>query len=142
MNSQGSGNYTQLGVSTSHVSTATACAHLHRGKVTTTDTKTQQLLCAVLCSIVSNSLWLHGLQPTRILCPQDYSSKNTGVGCKSLLQGNLPYPGIEPESLESPALSGGFFTTEPPGKPQQQLCVLNSEPKNLFKYLTRHKMLT
>ena len=28
--------------------------------------------------------------------------------------GHLPYPGIEPMS---PALSGGFFTTEPPGKP-------------------------
>ena len=27
---------------------------------------------------------------------------------------NLPDPGIEPES---PALAGGFFTTEPPGKP-------------------------
>ena len=28
--------------------------------------------------------------------------------------GELPDPGIEPES---PALAGGFFTTEPPGKP-------------------------
>ena len=28
---------------------------------------------------------------------------------------DLPDPGIEPTS---PALAGGFFTTEPPGKPQ------------------------
>ena len=28
--------------------------------------------------------------------------------------GNLPDPGIKPAS---PALEGGFFTTEPPGKP-------------------------
>ena len=28
---------------------------------------------------------------------------------------DLPGPGIEPVS---PALAGGFFTTEPPGKPQ------------------------
>ena len=28
--------------------------------------------------------------------------------------GDLPEPGIEPAS---PALAGGFFTTEPPGKP-------------------------
>ena len=28
--------------------------------------------------------------------------------------GDLPDPGIEPTS---PALAGGFFTTEPPGKP-------------------------
>ena len=25
--------------------------------------------------------------------------------------GDLPYPGIEPKSLTSPALAGGFFTT-------------------------------
>ena len=31
--------------------------------------------------------------------------------------GNLPYPGIEPTSLMSPALAGGFFTTLPPGEP-------------------------
>ena len=29
--------------------------------------------------------------------------------------GNLPDPGIGPASLVSPALAGGFFTTEPPG---------------------------
>ena len=29
--------------------------------------------------------------------------------------GDLPNPGIE---LASPVLAGGFFTTEPPGKPQ------------------------
>ena len=31
--------------------------------------------------------------------------------------GDLPDPGIEPTSPESPALAGRFFTTEPPGKP-------------------------
>ena len=30
--------------------------------------------------------------------------------------GGLPNPGIEPTSLESPALAGRFFTTVPPGK--------------------------
>ena len=33
--------------------------------------------------------------------------------------GDLPDPGTEPASLVSPALAGGFFTTEPPGKPGQ-----------------------
>ena len=32
--------------------------------------------------------------------------------------GNLPDPGIEPKSLASPALAGGFFTTAPPGEPE------------------------
>ena len=31
--------------------------------------------------------------------------------------GDLPDPGIEPESPAFPVLAGGFFTTEPPGKP-------------------------
>ena len=30
--------------------------------------------------------------------------------------GDLPDPGTEPKSLVSPALAGGLFTTEPPGK--------------------------
>ena len=30
---------------------------------------------------------------------------------------DLPYPGIEPACPVSPALAGGCFTTEPPGKP-------------------------
>ena len=35
--------------------------------------------------------------------------------------GDLPDPGIEPVSLMSPALGGGFFATEPPGKPHGRL---------------------
>ena len=34
-------------------------------------------------------------------------------GLPFTLSGDLPDPGIEPMS---PALAGGFFTTEPPGK--------------------------
>ena len=33
-----------------------------------------------------------------------------------LSPGHLPDPGIEPASL---ALAGGYFTTEPPGKPNK-----------------------
>ena len=34
-----------------------------------------------------------------------------------LSPGDLPDPGIQLSSLASPALAGGFFTTEPLGKP-------------------------
>ena len=34
--------------------------------------------------------------------------------------GDLPDPGVEPESLASPALAGRFITTQPPGKPFSQ----------------------
>ena len=42
---------------------------------------------SVTCSVVCDSLWLHGLQPTRLLCPWNSPGKNTGVGSHSLLQG-------------------------------------------------------
>jgi len=41
-------------------------------------------------SVVPNSLWPHGLEPTWILCPWDSPGKNTGVGYHSLLQGISP----------------------------------------------------
>ena len=37
-------------------------------------------------SVVSDSSWLHGLQPTRLLCPWDSPGKSTGVGCHCLQQ--------------------------------------------------------
>ena len=36
---------------------------------------------------MSDSLWPHGLSPLRLLWPQDFPGKNTGVGCHFLLQG-------------------------------------------------------
>ena len=40
------------------------------------------------------------------------------------LPGDLPDPGVEPVSPASPALAGGFFTTEPPGKTYiRHICV-------------------
>ena len=37
-------------------------------------------------SVVSDSLWPHRLQPTRLLCPWDFLGKGTGVGCHCLLR--------------------------------------------------------
>ena len=39
-----------------------------------------------VASVVSDSVWPHGLQPTRLLHPRDSPGKNTGVGCHFLLQ--------------------------------------------------------
>ena len=41
-------------------------------------------------SVVSDSLWPHGLQPTRFLCSWDSPGKNTGEACHALLQGIFP----------------------------------------------------
>ena len=37
-------------------------------------------------SLVSDSVWPHRQQPTRLLCPWDSAGKNTGVGYHFLLQ--------------------------------------------------------
>ena len=39
-----------------------------------------------VASVVSNSMWPHGLQPSRLLYPWDSPGNNTGVGCHFLLQ--------------------------------------------------------
>ena len=36
-------------------------------------------------SVVSDSYWPHGLQPTRLLRPWDFPGESTGVGCHCLL---------------------------------------------------------
>ena len=36
-------------------------------------------------SVVPDSYWPHGLQPTRLLLPWDFPGKSTGVGCYLLL---------------------------------------------------------
>ena len=61
-------------------------------------------------SVVSNSLWPHGLYPSRPLCPWDFPGKN-----KLLFPspGDLPNPGIEPRS---PTLQANSLPSESPGK--------------------------
>ena len=64
--------------------------------------------------VVSNSLQPLGLKsPLSMgLSRQEYWS-----GLPFTPLGDLLDPGIEPTFPASPALAGGFFTTEPPGKP-------------------------
>jgi len=54
----------------------------------------------------------------------EFSRQNTEVGLPLPTQGDLPNPGIK---LSSPALAGGFFTTEPPGKPKSMVQTLKAE---------------
>ena len=53
------------------------------------NTTTQNLCCCCCCwvtSVVSDSVWHHRRQPTRLPHPWDSPGKNTGVGCHLLLQ--------------------------------------------------------
>ena len=57
------------------------------------------------------SLQPHGLQPTRLLCPWDSPGKNTGVGCRALLQGIFPTQGSNPRLVCLLHWQAGSFTT-------------------------------
>ena len=73
-------------------------------------------MCCVSHSIVSDSLRPRGLQPARLLCPWDSPSKNTGVGCHSLLQRIF---------LTASCTVGRFFTLRHQGSP----CLLCAQLK-------------
>ena len=64
-----------------------------------------------------DSLGPHGLLPTRLLCPWHFPGKNMEVVAMSYSRDVLPHPEIKPSSPVSPAWTGRFFTTVPPGKP-------------------------
>ena len=51
------------------------------------------------CSVMSDSLWRHGLQHAGLLCPWDSPAKNTGVGSQFLLQGIFPTQWLNPGLL-------------------------------------------
>ena len=75
----------------------------------------------VLCSVCSvRSLWPHGLQPARLLCPWGSPGKNAGVGCYSFSRRSSQPRDWPHISCVSPALAGRFFTTVSSGS---KICV-------------------
>ena len=65
-------------------------------------------------SVVSDSLWVNGLQHARFLGPWEFSRLEywSGLPCPS--PGDLPNTGIKPRS---PALQADSLSSEPPRKP-------------------------
>ena len=68
------------------------------------------------CLVAKSCLTLqpHGLSPARLLCPWDFSGKNTGPSPGALLA-----QGSSLNLLHWQALAGRFLTAEPPGKPHK-----------------------
>ena len=50
-------------------------------------------------SVVSDSLWPHGVKPARLLCLWDFPGKNTGIRCHFLLQGTFLTQGLNTHLL-------------------------------------------
>ena len=77
-------------------------------------------VCVCVCkvsAVVSDSLWPHGLQPIRLLCPWNSPNKNTGVDGCALLQGIFLAQGLTPRLLHHLDWHAGSLPLAPPGKP-------------------------
>ena len=86
-----------------------------------------------------NQLWVAGAQSRLTLCVpwpvahqaplfMGFSRQEYWNRLSFPPPGDLPDSGIEPASLVSPALAGGFFTIAPPGKPLNQLYIYTYIP--------------
>ena len=62
------------------------------------------------------TLWPCGLWPSRLLLPCDYPGKNTGVGCRALIQGIFPTQGSKPGLSCLLHWQAGSLSLAPPGK--------------------------
>ena len=97
---------------------------------------------------VSNSLWPHGLQPSRLLCPWDFSGKNTRVGCHFLLQGIFPTWGLNQQLLRllhwqvDSLLLGSPKVYLLPGKPKSSHPTLSFPAEHGNKYPMPHESIT
>ena len=83
-----------------------------------------------ICSVMSDSLRPHGLQPTWLLCPQGFSRQEYWSGWSFPPPGDLPNPGIEPVSS---ALQANSLLSEAPGKPLDIM--------EFLKYTAAHRVL-
>ena len=67
------------------------------------------------CSVVSDSLWPHGLQPAKLLCSWGVSRQEYWSGLPCPPPGYLPNSGIEPRSS---TLQADSLPSEALGKPK------------------------
>ena len=68
-----------------------------------------KLVCDSVVSVMSNSLWLPGSSVLGDFFSAKLLEYWSGLLCCA--PGDLPDPGIEPTTLISPVLAGGFFTS-------------------------------
>ena len=89
-------------------------------------------MCVLSCSVVSGSL-----RPARLLCPWDFSGKNTGVDCHFLLQGIFLIQGLKLCLLhwQADSLPLSYL-----GRPHDS-DYLNPKPNFFFTHWSESKLL-
>ena len=96
--------------------------------------------------------WSHSVVPDSLRLHESVIHSTPGPSVHGVLQArilewvsipsprDLPDPGTEPVSPASPASAGGFFTTEPPGKPfvihrqNQTECTTKAPSAKIFSF--------
>ena len=73
----------------------------------------------------------HGLQATRLLCPLDFPGKNTGVGCRTLLQRIFLTQRSNPSLLHLLHWQAGSLPLWPPGEARFD-CKIHPLKRRLF----------
>ena len=92
---------------------------------------------SVSCSVVSDYLQPHELEPTRLLCPWNSSGKNTGVNCYSYLQGIFQNQGSNPGLLHCRQI---LYRLSHQGRPfNLSFSIAMSSMKNLLNFESSHR---
>jgi len=101
------------------VFTATSMPHQHSPlaiHVLLVDSQLKPCCCSLVTKLCPTLLQSNGLYPTRLLCPWNFSVKNTRVGCHFLLQGIFPTQKLNPHLLYWQTDSLHWATRETPTK--------------------------
>ena len=88
----------------------------HQANLTTCQSLNTLYESEKCCSVMSDSLWPYGLQPTRLLCPWASPGKNTGAGCHALLQRIFLIQESNLSFLRLLHQQAGSLSLAPPGK--------------------------
>ena len=86
---------------------------------TTVETSMFEFLLLSRCSVMSDSFATPCAVVHQAPLPMEFSRQEYWSGLPFHFPGDFPDPGIKPASPVSPALPGGFSTTEAPGKPYE-----------------------
>ena len=78
----------------------------------------------------------YGLQPARLLCPWDYSGKNTRVGCHALLQGIFLTQVSNFHLLFLLHWQVDSLPLAPPGNPCFGACLYVQSPSHVWLFVT------